>query len=81
MKKLISPPTHPELKTIINSCLQLTNKALLEGDINTELSGSTVVGVAVYNDKAISFNIGDSRAIMISQVNAEKSELTKEGES
>lgn len=38
---------------------------LLESEINTELSGSTVVAIFIHNDRIYSFNVGDSRAIMI----------------
>jgi serine/threonine protein phosphatase PrpC len=78
LKKLTSPPSTQELKTLINEALVKTNRDLLEGDINTELSGSTVVVIILYNDRVISFNVGDSRAIMIRQLTSEKTE--KEGE-
>jgi hypothetical protein len=80
LKKLSNAPTVEQLKTIINETLQQTNKELLEGDINTELSGSTVIAIAIYNGKVISFNVGDSRAIMIRQVATEKAD-PKEAES
>lgn len=60
---------------MILSVFLQTNKELLEGDINTELSGSTVVAVAIYNGKMLSFNVGDSRAILIKQVAAERPEV------
>ena len=44
---------------------QKTNQELLESEINTELSGSTVVAVFLHDGKAYCFNVGDSRAIMI----------------
>lgn len=53
----------------------------MDGDINTELSGSTVVVVVLYGDRLISFNVGDSRAILLRQVAATEKELGKEGES
>jgi serine/threonine protein phosphatase PrpC len=72
LKKLTQAPSHEQLKEIILSVFLQTNKVLLEGEINTELSGSTVVGVAIYSGKVLSFNVGDSRAILIKQVAAEK---------
>lgn len=45
-----------------------TNEDLLNSEINTELSGSTVVMVFIYESKIICFNVGDSRAILIRQV-------------
>lgn len=41
-----------------------TNQMLLDSDINTELSGSTVVCVFVYKGEIFCFNVGDSRAIL-----------------
>lgn len=41
---------------------------LLESEINTELSGSTVVCIFLYDNKILSFNVGDSRAILIKQL-------------
>ena len=73
MKKLTQVPSHEQLKELIVSTFLLTNKELLEGEINTELSGSTVVGVAIYNGKVLSFNVGDSRAILIKQIAADRS--------
>lgn len=45
---------------------QKTNQELLDSDINTELSGSTVVAVFIHGSKVFCFNVGDSRAILIS---------------
>ena len=42
-----------------------TNQQLLESEINTELSGSTVVAIFIHGDRIYSFNVGDSRAIFI----------------
>ena len=41
-----------------------TNDELLNSDINTELSGSTVIAVFIHRNRLYSFNIGDSRAIL-----------------
>lgn len=49
-------------------CLNKTNQQLLDSDINTELSGSTVVVVLIYHNRILSFNIGDSRALLIRQM-------------
>lgn len=49
--------------------MQKTNQELMESDINTELSGATVVAIFIRNDKIICFNVGDSRAILINQDN------------
>lgn len=54
---------------------QRTNDELLNCDINTELSGSTVIAVFIYQEKIVSFNVGDSRAILI---NSEYSKWTHE---
>lgn len=51
---------------------------LLESDINTELSGSTVVAVFIYQETIICYNIGDSRAILVSQVKKEFDEIDEE---
>ena len=60
--------TIPKLEYIqgeLYLAFEKTNQELLESDINTELSGSTVVAIFLYQDKIFSFNVGDSRAIMI----------------
>lgn len=44
--------------------LQKTNDDLLNSEINTELSGSTVVAIFIHEEKIYSFNVGDSRAIL-----------------
>lgn len=56
-----------------------TNNSLLESEINTELSGSTVVVVLIFKQKILCFNVGDSRAILIRQV-VMPPETPKEGE-
>jgi serine/threonine protein phosphatase PrpC len=38
----------------------------MAADFNTDLSGSTVVAVFVYGEKIFCFNVGDSRAILLS---------------
>ena len=48
--------------------LQTTNEQLLDCDINTELAGSTLVAVFIYQERIYCFNIGDSRAILLKQV-------------
>lgn len=50
----------------MEQALEQTNRELLEAPINTDLSGSTVVAVLVYNGKLICFNVGDSRAVLFS---------------
>ena len=47
--------------------MRKTNEALLASDINTELSGSTLIAVFLYRDIIYSFNVGDSRAILVKQ--------------
>lgn len=44
--------------------MKKTNDALLTSEINTELSGSTLVAVFMHRDIIYCFNVGDSRAIM-----------------
>jgi serine/threonine protein phosphatase PrpC len=56
------------MKQIMKECLSKTNKSLLDSDINTELSGSTVVAVFIYRERIICYNIGDSRAILVRQI-------------
>lgn len=46
----------------------MTNNELIECNINTDLSGSTVVAVFIYKGKLICFNVGDSRAVLYSCV-------------
>ena len=60
-------PNVNELKEIVREGLLRTNKQVLESDINTELSGSTVVVIVIFGGKILSFNVGDSRAIMAKQ--------------
>jgi serine/threonine protein phosphatase PrpC len=52
----------------MQTVLAKTNNSLLLSDINTELSGSTVVVVLIYKQKILCFNVGDSRAILIKQM-------------
>lgn len=54
------------MQEILSHCLFKTNEALLHCEINTELSGSTVVCVFIYLEKLICYNIGDSRAVLAS---------------
>ena len=44
---------------------QKTNLDVLSSEINTELSGSTVVAIFMHEDRLYSFNVGDSRAILL----------------
>lgn len=44
--------------------IRKTNEQLLDSEINTELSGSTFISVFLFNNRIISFNVGDSRAIL-----------------
>lgn len=57
-----------DVAPIIESAFEMTNNDLLQSSINTDLSGSTVVAVFVYKGKLICFNVGDSRAVLYSQV-------------
>ena len=41
-----------------------TNRGLNDSNIDVNFSGSTTVSVMVLNDRIISANVGDSRAIM-----------------
>jgi serine/threonine protein phosphatase PrpC len=41
------------------------NQQILDCEINTELAGSTLVAVFIYNQKILTFNVGDSRAILL----------------
>lgn len=50
---------------IIYLALSTTNQQLLDSDINTELAGSTLIAVFVYNERLLAFNVGDSRAILL----------------
>jgi serine/threonine protein phosphatase PrpC len=43
-----------------------TNDDLLNSDINTEMSGSTVIALFIYKDTIYALNVGDSRAILVS---------------
>lgn len=52
------------MKDVFEEALSKTNDELLNSDINTELSGSTVIAVFIHKDSIYSFNIGDSRAIL-----------------
>ncbi len=56
------------MQEIIYFCLSKTNQSLLDSDINTELSGSTLVAVFIYDLKIFCFNVGDSRAILVRQI-------------
>jgi serine/threonine protein phosphatase PrpC len=56
---------------IITEAFELTNNELLNSEINTDLSGSTVVATFIYDDTLYCFNVGDSRAILISKVSNE----------
>jgi len=67
LKKLHNHPDKDKLTEIIYLALQNTNQQLLESDINTELAGSTLVAVFVYEEKFLVFNVGDSRAILLRQ--------------
>ena len=67
MKKITNAPTAPELAQLMTSCLSKTNQQLLDSDINTELSGSTVVAVLLFGKTLLSFNVGDSRAVLAKQ--------------
>ncbi len=42
-----------------------TNTMLLSAEINTDLSGSTLVCCLLYQDILVVANVGDSRAILI----------------
>lgn len=64
MKKHIHQPEN--IEEIIETAFARTNQSLLDSDINTELSGSTVVAVFIYGDKMLCFNVGDSRAVLAS---------------
>ena len=48
--------------------LQTTNQQLLDCEINTQLAGSTLVAVFIYQEKIYCFNVGDSRAILLKQI-------------
>lgn len=67
MKKYHNPPEKDKLIEIITIALSTTNTQLLESDINTELAGSTLVAVFVYNERILAFNVGDSRAILLNE--------------
>lgn len=75
LKKIVNSPSLAEMKSLIETVFLQTNQDLLECEINTELSGSTVICIFIYADKILSFNVGDSRAIVIKQIYShEKSE-------
>lgn len=57
--------------------LSTTNTQLLECEINTELAGSTLIAVFVYNERILAFNVGDSRAILMQE--RRKEEFKREG--
>jgi serine/threonine protein phosphatase PrpC len=67
LKKYHTPPDKDKLVEIIYLALQNTNQQLLDSDINTELAGSTLVAVFVYDGRLLVFNVGDSRAILLRQ--------------
>lgn len=72
MKKTPTAPTLEEMKQVISAVFLKTNQSLLDCDINTELSGSTVVAIFIYEQKIISFNVGDSRAILVKQLHKDE---------
>jgi serine/threonine protein phosphatase PrpC len=72
LKKTPTAPSIEEMKQIINAVFVKTNQSLLDCDINTELSGSTVVAIFIYEQKIISFNVGDSRAIIVKQLHKDE---------
>lgn len=55
-----------KIEKLFERSLALTNDELLNSDINTDLSGSTVIAVFIHKEIIYSFNVGDSRAILIS---------------
>jgi len=68
LKKQTSQPEFDKMQEIIYNVFVKTNQSLLDSEINTELSGSTVVAVFEYKNKLFCFNVGDSRAILCYQV-------------
>ena len=68
MKKYHNPPEKEKMVEMICQALQTTNEQVLNGDINTELAGSTLVAVFIYQGRVLCFNVGDSRAICLQQV-------------
>lgn len=68
MKRKADQPESKELIEIITQAFETTNNELLASEINTDLSGSTVVAVFVYGRKLFCFNVGDSRAVLLSSV-------------
>lgn len=68
LRKNSPAPELEKMKQILNEALMKTNHDLLESEINTELSGSTVVASFIYHQNILTFNIGDSRAILIQQL-------------
>ena len=66
MKRVSDKPEEKELVEIITQAFETTNTELLASEINTDLSGSTVVAVFVYGQKLFCFNVGDSRAVLLS---------------
>ena len=77
MKKFHNPPEKEKLIEIIYLALSTTNTQLLECEINTELAGSTLIAVFVYNERMLAFNVGDSRAIVLQE--RRKEGFKKEG--
>ena len=60
------------MQDVIVCALHKTNQNLLESEINTELSGSTVIAIFIYHNEIICFNVGDSRAVLASYGNDQK---------
>ena len=56
-----------KMQDIIFVALAKTNQQVLDSDINTELAGSTVVATFIFKTYLLTFNIGDSRAILLQQ--------------
>lgn len=67
MKKFHNAPDKDKVIEIIYLALSTTNQQLLESEINTELAGSTLIAVFVYNERLLVFNVGDSRAILLTE--------------
>lgn len=65
LSKCQTAPEPEAIETLFYFCLKKTNQQLLKSDINTDLSGSTVIAVVIYQNTIYSFNVGDSRAILI----------------
>lgn len=57
------------LKQTIDRAIYTTNHEILASDFDTNLSGSTLVTVTIFQNKILCGNVGDSRAVVGKQMN------------